>query len=102
MRSVALVADELEGFLTAPETLTQRQLLRIAAALTRNYGALMRHALEEASSKEPDAQWRLLLPVLVESEATEPVEPAPIYAAGPPAPAAPGRRRATASRSAAS
>ena len=81
VRSVALVAEELDGILTAPETLTQRQLLRIAAALTRNYGDLMRHALEESSNREPDHQWSLLVPILVESETTEPVEPKPYFGA---------------------
>jgi ParB family transcriptional regulator, chromosome partitioning protein len=81
LRAVALVAEELDGLLAAPETLSLRQLLRIAAALTRNYGDLMRHALEETSTREPDAQWRLLQSILVESETTEPVAPTP--ATGP-------------------
>ena len=81
LRAVALVAEELDGHLAAPETLSLRQLLRIAAALTRNYGDLMRHALAETSTREPDAQWRLLQSILVESETTEPVAPAP--ATGP-------------------
>jgi ParB family chromosome partitioning protein len=83
VRSVARVADELDGILTAPEALSLRQLLRIAAALTRNYGGLMRHALEEASDKAPEEQWRLLLPILVESETTEPVEPTPTFGPEP-------------------
>lgn len=41
----------------------------------------MRHALTESRSKEPDQQWRLLLPILAECEDTSIPDPRP--AAGP-------------------
>jgi ParB family chromosome partitioning protein len=80
LRAVAQLAEELEGCLTAPETLTLRLLLRLAAAASRGYADLMRHALTESRSKEPDHQMRLLLPILAECE--DPAIPDPRPAAG--------------------
>jgi ParB family chromosome partitioning protein len=80
IRAVAQVIEELDGHLTAPETLSQRQLLRLAAALARGYGPLMRHALEESRDRQPDAQWRILLPVFAECE--DPAIPDPGRSAG--------------------
>ena len=80
LRAVAGLAEELDGHLAAPETLGLRQLLRLAAAASRGYADLMRHALSESSSKEPDHQWRLLQPILAECE--DPAIPDPKPAAG--------------------
>jgi ParB family chromosome partitioning protein len=79
VRAAAQAAEELDGQLTAPETLTARQVLRIASAVTRGYGDLIRHALGESRFKDPASQWRLILPVLVESETTEAPDPRPAY-----------------------
>lgn len=69
LRAVAHLAEEIDGLLTAPETLSLRQLLRIAAAASRGYADLMRMALRESSNKDPDHQWRaLLLPIIAECE----------------------------------
>jgi ParB family chromosome partitioning protein len=76
LRAVTTVVEKLSDLMIAPERLSLRQLLRIAAAVTRNYGALMRHALETSTIEDPDEQWQRLLPVLAESETTEPVGPA--------------------------
>ena len=76
LRAVAHLAEELDGHLTAPETLSLRQLLRLAAAAARGYGDLMRHALTESRHSDPDSQWRLLLPILAECETPDP-RPAP-------------------------
>src|SRR5690606_10270003 len=54
LRSIAYLAADLYGSLTAPETLSLRQLLRLAAANARGYGDLMRHALLHSSDKQPD------------------------------------------------
>ena len=81
LRAIAHLAEELDGALAAPETLSARQLLRLAAAAARGYADLMRHALTESRLKEPDAQWRLLLPILAECE--DPTIPDPRPAAGP-------------------
>jgi ParB family chromosome partitioning protein len=80
LRAIAHLAEELDGALTAPETYRQQRLLRLAAAASRGYADLMRHALSESKNREPDAQWRLLLPILAECEDTS--IPAPNPAAG--------------------
>jgi ParB family chromosome partitioning protein len=77
LRALAHLTEELAGYLTDPETLSLRQLLRLASAMTRGYGDLMRHALGESSVTDPGSQWQTLLPILVEAETGEPVEPAP-------------------------
>lgn len=77
LRSIASLVEELQGSLTAPETLSLRQLLRLAAAASRGYGDLMHHALRESRSKEPEAQWRLLLPILAECEDATIPDPRP-------------------------
>ncbi len=77
LRAVAHLAEELDGALTAPETLSLRQLLRLAAAASRGYGELMRHALTESHLREPDAQWRLLQPILLECETPDIPDPRP-------------------------
>lgn len=81
LRAVAALAEELQGSFTAPETLSLRQLLRLAAAASRGYGDLMHHALSASQSKEPEAQWRLLQPILAECE--DPAIPDPRPEAGP-------------------
>jgi ParB family chromosome partitioning protein len=68
LRAIAHLVEELEGHLTAPETYPQQRLLRLAAAAARGYADLMRHALSESGNREPDAQWRMLLPILAECE----------------------------------
>jgi ParB family transcriptional regulator, chromosome partitioning protein len=80
LRTVAQLAEELDGHLTTPESLSQRQLLRLAAAAARGFGPLMRHALEESRDTAREAQWRLLLPILVESENPDITEPVPQHA----------------------
>ena len=79
VRAAAQVAEDLQDQFTAPETLSARQILRIAAALTRGYGDLIRHALGESRSRDADSQWRLILPILVEAETTEAPDPRPGY-----------------------
>lgn len=81
LRMIAHLIEELDGTLSAPETLSLRQLIRLAAAVSRGYGDLMRHALTEAKNTEPDAQWRLLVPILAECE--DPDIPDPRPGAGP-------------------
>ncbi len=86
LRAIAHLVDELDGVLTDPQTLSQRQLLRVAAAVSRGYVHVIRHALRESSARDAENQWRVLLPVLVESETSDPVEPEPLM------PDAPARR----------
>lgn len=78
LRSVAQLAEELDGHLTAPETLSLRRLLRLAAAASRGYAELMRHALTESHNREAEHQWRLLLlPILAECEDPSIPDPRP-------------------------
>ena len=77
VRAVAQVIEELDGHLTAPKTLKQQPLLRLAAAIARGYGPLMRHALGESRQKQPEAQWRTLLSILVEAENPDIPDPQP-------------------------
>lgn len=68
LRALALLVDELDGHLTAPETLSQRQALRLAAALRAGFTDLIRTALDQSHTKTPEANWTLLLPILDEAE----------------------------------
>ena len=70
LRALALVVDELDGCLAAPETLSLRQMLRLAAALRADFCDLIRTALAESSAAMPEAQWALLSPILDEAEAS--------------------------------
>jgi ParB family chromosome partitioning protein len=83
LRAIAHLADDLEGYLTAPETLSERQLLRLAPLIPLGYGDLLRAAITESGATDPEAEWRALLPVLLEAERPEPET----------APARPGRPR---------
>jgi ParB family transcriptional regulator, chromosome partitioning protein len=68
LRALALLVEELDGTLTTPETLSQRQALRLASALRGGFTALIRTALEAAHTRTPEADWALLQPILDEAE----------------------------------
>lgn len=95
LRTIAALVEELDGHLTDPESYTQKRLLRLAAATSRGYAHLMRHALSETVDRGPDAQWRLLAPILAECE--DPGIPDPRPGTGTGAPERP-RRTYTAPR----
>ena len=90
-RSLARLVEALEGELTDPELLSQRQALRLAGAVRDGYAPLMRTALSESTFTDPASQWRTLLPILQETErfAEEETEP------GPASSTRPGRPRRT-------
>lgn len=69
IRSVAVVVEEFEGTLIDPDHLTQRQLLRLAAACREGFIEVLTHALTECGAATAPAQWRLLETVLAEAEA---------------------------------
>ena len=68
LRALALLVEELDGTLTSPETLSQRQALRLAAALRAGFEAVIRTALEESHTRTPESDWTLLQPILDEAE----------------------------------
>lgn len=76
LRTIAHLADDLDGFLTAPETLSLRQLLRLAPLIPRGYGDLLRATLADTPD-DPEAEWTALLPILAEAERPEPETAAP-------------------------
>jgi len=71
LRTIAHLADDIGGYLTAPETLSLRQLLRLAPLISRGYGDLIRATLADTPD-DPEAEWRALLPILLEAERPEP------------------------------
>jgi ParB family transcriptional regulator, chromosome partitioning protein len=68
LRALARLAEEVDGYLTAPERLTQAQALRLSNACRAGLGEVIRTALTEASMTDPEGQWQLLLPILAEAE----------------------------------
>jgi ParB family chromosome partitioning protein len=88
LRLLALLVEELDGELVDPESLSLRQCLRLANALTRDFGEVIRVALAETErDATPETQWQVLQPLLREAETTDPIE------AGTAAVSRPGRPR---------
>jgi ParB family chromosome partitioning protein len=77
LSAVAQVVEEFNGVLTNPETLSLRQCLRIATALQAGFGEVIHTALEESKPDNPQAQWKLLAPILTEAETPLPETPKP-------------------------
>jgi ParB family chromosome partitioning protein len=75
LRSAALVVEQLEGPLITPERLSERQLLRLAAAIRNGFAEPI--ALAIAGRTAPDAQWSAVQPYLVESESLHATDPEP-------------------------
>jgi len=68
LRTFAHLVEELDGLLTAPETLNQNRLLRIANAFNAGFDNVIRTALGESTLDGAQSQWQLLLPILTEAE----------------------------------
>jgi len=68
LRTFAHLVEELDGFLTTPERLSLRQLLRLSAAFQEGFGNVILTALGESSLEDLQTQWQLLLPILTEAE----------------------------------
>lgn len=71
LRSAALVVEELDGLLKTPEHLSERQILRLAAALRADFTALIVTTLQETRADSIEGQWQALLPVMVEAERSQ-------------------------------
>lgn len=76
LRSLALVAEELEGLLTTPEQLNQSQMERLAAALRGGLSEVIHLILQENRDKTLISQWAALIPTLTEALSPDP-EPTP-------------------------
>lgn len=77
LRTLAWLAQEIGEEITAPEKLSQAQALRLAGAFRAGFGPVLRTALGEAQAKDPESQWAILLPVILEAERHhEPVDEA--------------------------
>ena len=70
LRAIAEVVFEIgDRLLTHPETLSQTQLTRIAAAIRNDLGPLIAHALQHSADRSPAGQWNILRSILEEAEA---------------------------------
>jgi ParB family chromosome partitioning protein len=83
LRAIAHFAEEIGGFFSAPEKLSERQIERILRANVAGFGDLLRTALEESSVSDPDHQWSLVQPILAEAEENA-RNPEPARSAGRP------------------
>ncbi len=83
LRAMASVVEALGPRLRQPETLSQRQMLRLAGALHQGFAPVLLAALTEHGDHGPEAQFRRIEATLSEAEA-ESRDPAP-------APRLPGR-----------
>jgi ParB family chromosome partitioning protein len=68
IRAAARVVEALDGALTDPEGLSERQLLRLANAIRDGFAEPLETAARHARPSVLDAQWTAMLPYLVESE----------------------------------
>ncbi|GAB5447029.1 ParB/RepB/Spo0J family partition protein [Gymnodinialimonas sp.] len=85
IRAMAEVVSEIgDHLLTAPETLSQNQITRIAFALRADLGPLITTALRTSKQKSPDAQWKTLLPILLEAEEAARTPDTALYRPGRP------------------
>jgi ParB family chromosome partitioning protein len=71
LRNLALVAEELQGMFSTPETLTQSQMERLGAALRGGLTDLIHQILTENAGKSLQSQWTALIPTLTEALSPE-------------------------------
>ncbi|MDO8982510.1 ParB N-terminal domain-containing protein [Cypionkella sp.] len=76
LRTLALVAEELEDAFTTPELLSQNQIERLAAALRGGLTPLIHQILKENRRASLPSQWAALIPTLTEALAPE-TDPTP-------------------------
>ncbi len=76
LRTLALVAEELEDAFTTPELLSQNQIERLAAALRGGLTPLIHQILKENRRASLPSQWAALIPTLSEALAPE-TDPTP-------------------------
>jgi len=69
IRSFALVHEELGDLLAFPAALSERDGLRLAAAIRAGQGWALREALASGQGTDPEAEWAALEPVCRDAEA---------------------------------
>lgn len=69
IRAIARAVEAMTVSVSEPESWSLRQCLRIASAVRAGFAPVMRAALEVDLDAPADAQWRMILPYLEESEA---------------------------------
>ena len=72
LRGYAGVVELLQGQLTAPETLSHSQMLRLSQALRGGLVDLIQHIVQEVRGQSPEHQWLALLPTLNEADRHDP------------------------------
>lgn len=70
IRSFALIFDDLGDLLEFPESLTEKQGLRLAGALRAGEETALRQTLAQARPGDATEEWAVLLPILDRSEET--------------------------------
>jgi ParB family chromosome partitioning protein len=68
LRAIAGITESLDGLFTDPQSLSQSQCLRLAAAIRGGYEDLLVQALESRRSKSPVAQWDAAQNILRDAE----------------------------------
>jgi ParB family chromosome partitioning protein len=68
IRGVSRVVEVLDGLLTEPEGLSERQLLRLASAMRAGFAEPIEAALQGTRLSDPSSQWAAILPYLLEHE----------------------------------
>ncbi|MDT8327555.1 MAG: ParB N-terminal domain-containing protein [Roseovarius sp.] len=72
IRSFALVHEELGDMLTFATQLSERQCLRLAAALRAGLAQDIRRVLEDHVIESPEAEWAVLTPLIEQAEGVGP------------------------------
>ena len=76
LRACAAVVEDLDGLITTPDLMSERHVLRLAAALRGGFTDLLHQILHETRGHGFAAQWSALLPTLTEAERGEDETPA--------------------------
>jgi ParB family chromosome partitioning protein len=84
LRAIARVVAETDGLWTAPERLSERNLLDLADALRDGFGPPMAEALRAARGRPHAAQWEAARPYVEEHAAERAAPPTPPHAPGRP------------------
>jgi ParB family chromosome partitioning protein len=84
LRAMARVVSEMDGLWTAPERLTDKNLLDLADALREGFGPPMAEALRATRGRPHASQWEAVQPYLAEWRAERDTPPNPPHTPGRP------------------